>query len=158
MMSTMGVIDSTLKMSCCAGIANQIKFGIIIKKKSANPKISKPNLYFFKTRLPLQTYNFSFYPTTLTNCKFFKSSISVQRLINHLLSNLEIISQYCHFSRMASAPHFLYVGVLFYRRSYRTNYHSHMQSSPYPHCSLIFFRCRIFGRMFHILLCKPLLN
>ena len=93
----MGVIDSTLKMSCCAGIANQIKFGIIIKKKSANPKISKPNLYFFKTRLPLQTYNFSFYPTTLTNCKFFKSSISVQRLINHLLSNLEIISQYRHF-------------------------------------------------------------
>lgn len=55
MVSTMGVIDSTLKMSCCAGIANQIKFGIIIKKKSANPKISKPNLYFFKTCLPPQT-------------------------------------------------------------------------------------------------------
>lgn len=51
----MGVIDSTLKMSCGAGIANQIKFGIIIKKKSANPQISKPNLYFFKIYLPPQT-------------------------------------------------------------------------------------------------------
>ena len=51
MVSTMGVIDSTLKMSCCAGIASQIKFGIIIKKKSANPKNIKTKSILFQNML-----------------------------------------------------------------------------------------------------------